>query len=199
MTPDRKEKILLAAKTCFSKYGFDKTTLDDIGEMVGMNKVSLYYYFKNKETIFTEVAIREADENSAILIDRVQAIQGCKAKLMTWIEEGFKFNHANSLIHQLTLDTLKKLTPQLEELKASAFKKGVVYLTAILKSGQENNELIDCDIQKVAQTIQTVIYAIKESTYMRAKAVINGTINLATMTKEIQFTVALIIDGITKR
>jgi AcrR family transcriptional regulator len=38
-----------------------KITLDNIGMLVGLNKASLYYYYKNKESIFCIVIFREAD------------------------------------------------------------------------------------------------------------------------------------------
>lgn len=50
-----KEKIQQAAFKCVARYGFEKTTLDDIAKEVGLNKASLYYYYKNKEEIFLEI------------------------------------------------------------------------------------------------------------------------------------------------
>jgi TetR/AcrR family transcriptional regulator, biofilm operon repressor len=50
-----KEKIRAAAYKCVARFGFEKTTLDDIAKEVGLNKASLYYYYKNKEDIFLEI------------------------------------------------------------------------------------------------------------------------------------------------
>ena len=50
-----KEKIRAAAHKCVARFGFEKTTLDDIAKEVGLNKASLYYYYKNKEDIFLEI------------------------------------------------------------------------------------------------------------------------------------------------
>lgn len=50
-----KEKIQQAAFKCVARFGFEKTTLDDIAKEVGLNKASLYYYYKNKEEIFLEI------------------------------------------------------------------------------------------------------------------------------------------------
>ncbi len=48
---DKREDILRAASVVFQKYGFMKTTLDDIARECGMKNTALYYYFKNKENI----------------------------------------------------------------------------------------------------------------------------------------------------
>lgn len=50
-----KQKIQQAAFKCVARYGFEKTTLDDIAQEVGLNKASLYYYYKNKEDIFLDI------------------------------------------------------------------------------------------------------------------------------------------------
>lgn len=48
---DKREDILRAASVVFQKYGFVKTTLDDIARECGMKNTALYYYFENKENI----------------------------------------------------------------------------------------------------------------------------------------------------
>ena len=50
----RKDQIKTAALRCFSQYGYNKTTMDDIANAIGMKKASLYYYYKNKENIICE-------------------------------------------------------------------------------------------------------------------------------------------------
>lgn len=56
-----RENILKIARTIFSKYGYKKTTLDDIANAVRKGKSSLYYYFKSKEDLFQAVIMKEVD------------------------------------------------------------------------------------------------------------------------------------------
>jgi len=56
-----REIILKIAREIFSKYGFKKTTLDDIANAVRKGKSSLYYYFKSKEDLFQAVIMKEVD------------------------------------------------------------------------------------------------------------------------------------------
>jgi AcrR family transcriptional regulator len=196
MAPDRKQEILIAAGKCFTKYGYDKTTLDDIGEMVGMNKVSLYYYFKNKEAIFAELITGEADKYSESIRNKVESIDNCKEKILSWIKEGFKYNETNSILHQLSFESLKRLSPQLEELKNYAKDKGTEYLKTILKNCRIRNEIIACDVNKVAQTIQNVAYSMKDYAYQHARTNQNSEVDFKGMVDEILFAVSLILDGI---
>jgi AcrR family transcriptional regulator len=56
-----REAILKIAQEIFSKYGYKKTTLDDIANAVRKGKSSLYYYFKSKEDLFQAVVMKEVE------------------------------------------------------------------------------------------------------------------------------------------
>ncbi|MDO4179482.1 MAG: TetR/AcrR family transcriptional regulator [Phascolarctobacterium sp.] len=45
-------RILLAAEEIFSKYGYEKATLDEIISLADVGKGTLYKYFGNKEQLF---------------------------------------------------------------------------------------------------------------------------------------------------
>ncbi len=49
---DKKQEILDAASELFLRYGYRKTTLDDVANAVRIRKSTLYHYFNNKEDLF---------------------------------------------------------------------------------------------------------------------------------------------------
>lgn len=49
-------RILTAATTLFARYGFKRTTMEDIATEAGLSRASLYNQFRNKEDIFREKA-----------------------------------------------------------------------------------------------------------------------------------------------
>ncbi len=51
----RLNEIINAAKKFFFVKGYDKITMDEIAKEAEVNKALLYYYFKNKETLFFAV------------------------------------------------------------------------------------------------------------------------------------------------
>jgi len=67
----RGESIINIASEIFQKYGFKKTTIDDIAEAAHKGKSSLYYYFKSKEEIFKAVIEKEAKIIKSILTEIV--------------------------------------------------------------------------------------------------------------------------------
>ena len=56
----KKEIIVRAAKELFFRFGFSKTSMEDIAGESGLAKPTLYYYYENKEAIFNEIVLEEA-------------------------------------------------------------------------------------------------------------------------------------------
>jgi AcrR family transcriptional regulator len=48
----RKEQILNAAVGVFGKFGFKKTSVDDLAAAAGISKQGLYLHFSSKEEVF---------------------------------------------------------------------------------------------------------------------------------------------------
>ena len=49
---DKKIQILEAALDAFARYGYKKTTLDDVASALDMTKGNLYLYFQNKKDLY---------------------------------------------------------------------------------------------------------------------------------------------------
>ncbi len=56
---DTRKKILSVAKKLFSRFGFHKTSMDEIAKIARKAKGSLYYHFASKEELFKEVVSKE--------------------------------------------------------------------------------------------------------------------------------------------
>jgi len=59
---DVKDLIVESATRFFSRYGFHKTTMDEIAKYIHKAKGVLYYYFKSKEELFNEVLKQELSD-----------------------------------------------------------------------------------------------------------------------------------------
>ena len=58
---EQKAMIVAAAANLFSRFGLEKTTMEDIAKASKKGKSSLYYYFKSKEQVFAEVIKKEME------------------------------------------------------------------------------------------------------------------------------------------
>jgi AcrR family transcriptional regulator len=60
--------IIIAAQDIFARFGFKKTTMNDIARAAHKAKSSIYRYFKSKEEIFQTIVERE----SQILKEKIE-------------------------------------------------------------------------------------------------------------------------------
>jgi AcrR family transcriptional regulator len=53
----RREAILVAATGVFLRYGFKKTSMDDLARAAGLSRQGLYLYFATKDALFKEALL----------------------------------------------------------------------------------------------------------------------------------------------
>ncbi|HEY7398874.1 MAG TPA: helix-turn-helix domain-containing protein [Gaiellaceae bacterium] len=70
---DMRERILDVALELFNEQGYDKTSLREIAERLGVTKAALYYHFERKADILLELHFRLHDLGAGLLdeIDRL--------------------------------------------------------------------------------------------------------------------------------
>jgi AcrR family transcriptional regulator len=56
--PSTRERILDVALQLFNEQGYDKTSLREIADRLGVTKAALYYHFERKEDILLELHLR---------------------------------------------------------------------------------------------------------------------------------------------
>ena len=52
----KREAILSAAETLFRRYGYRRTSMEDIAKETGMSRPSVYSHFKNKDEVFRSLS-----------------------------------------------------------------------------------------------------------------------------------------------
>ncbi|MEI7554735.1 TetR/AcrR family transcriptional regulator [Candidatus Chlorohelix sp.] len=58
---ETRRKLLTAAEELFDQLGYEDTGIRDVMERVGVKEPTVYYYFKDKKTLFIEVMKRKLD------------------------------------------------------------------------------------------------------------------------------------------
>ncbi len=67
-----REEILNGARDLFERFGFKKTTMEDIARQVGRSKSALYYYYKTKEEIFEAVILNDIANTEALVAEAIR-------------------------------------------------------------------------------------------------------------------------------
>ena len=64
-----RERLFAAGRSCFTRYGLKKTTIDDLVKPVGIAKSSYYLFFESKESLYVELMMAEMPAMMERLID----------------------------------------------------------------------------------------------------------------------------------
>ena len=80
-----RKKIVITAGEIFSRFGFKKTTMDEIAKALKMGKSSIYYYFSSKEEIFESVVLYEADVLRNELTTAIKSVDSPVEKLRNYV------------------------------------------------------------------------------------------------------------------
>jgi len=75
-----REEILNGARELFERFGFKKTTMEDIAKQIGKSKSALYYYYKTKEEIFEAFILNEIEITQANVVEVVKEEESAARK-----------------------------------------------------------------------------------------------------------------------
>jgi AcrR family transcriptional regulator len=167
---DVKRSIVESATKYFSKYGFYKTTMDEIAKHIHKAKGVLYYYFKSKEELFNEVLKQELN-NVKMELNKITV--GGNDSLNILLEKYFP----------MRFKLLYKAVNYHETLKADFFEKYHFVkdvrddfaeferkqLTFILKKGKKEGYLDIKNINSTVNIIMMVVNSIEIPLFLQNK------------------------------
>lgn len=154
---DFRDTIVENAKTVFSKFGFRKTTMDEIAASVRKGKSSIYYYFSSKEDVFNAVVEQEANELRQQILEKVRDADSALAKLRAYIITRLKtLDKMNNLSNALRNDYLMHLN-FIAELRIRYRDEEIQAVKDILEYGVREEHLNIPDVDITATTVVLVI------------------------------------------
>ena len=80
-----RKKIIITSGHIFSRYGYKKTTMDEISRALKMGKSSIYYYFRSKEEIFEAVVLHEANILRHELTTAIKSVESPVEKMKNYV------------------------------------------------------------------------------------------------------------------
>ncbi len=138
----KKERILAAATDLFSRWGYNKTSLDEVARGAHIAKATIYYYFSSKERLFIDAIRNKAEELFAKLDDELESLDSFEDKLSCFLRLPMTYIFENmpiliEALHQIPPDYLESL----EELRNDYRARMNSLLGGIMDYGQKTGIL----------------------------------------------------------
>lgn len=156
-----REAIINAASMVFGKYGYKKTTLEDITTYLNIGKTGIYYYFKNKEDIFREVIKKEAKCLHDTLIQQIDLADSPLNKFENYVHTRMTFlKRVGNYYSAIRLDLLEQLE-FINETRKDFDDIEIQIIEKILEEGCENKFFVIDNLPETAQTIALTLKSLE--------------------------------------
>jgi len=164
---DVSEIILNSAKTIFARYGFKKTTMDEIAQAARKGKSSIYHYFKSKEDIFKAIVEKEADELSAAIAKAINAETTSEKKIRAYVLARMKgINNLTNLYSALKDEYLEHYS-FIENVRVKYDTEEVNTIKGMLKTGVEDGQFKIEDINLTAFALVTALKGLEYPLFIK--------------------------------
>lgn len=163
---NRKKEFLKTSLELFAEKGYDKTTIQDIIDQMGVSRGTFYHYFSSKEDIIITIA-REYVNGAIYLIKRIAEKRDLNAveKINNLMESVNQYK-AQQEEHRLTVKGIfsKEKNIKLERKIESAFKGDALkYLKKIIDQGIEEGSFDTINSRELTEFMLTAINSMNAS------------------------------------
>ena len=190
----KRTQIISAAKICFAQFGYDKTTLDDIGKRMGLNKSSLYYYFKNKEEIFTAVVLEEADNIVEELQSEIESKVSPEERIQFYMRKRLGYYKKILSLHQLSAESLRQIQPGFHQLYSNILLREITFIQRQILL--IDNNIPEAQAKKIAELIIISADGIKHDEILYNNPDIFKEPDYSRIETNIEFLIRLVLQGV---
>ncbi|MCK4539445.1 MAG: TetR/AcrR family transcriptional regulator [Candidatus Krumholzibacteria bacterium] len=156
---DTRETLLRSAQKLFARFGFNKTTVDEIASAAHIAKSTLYHHFASKEEIFRAVIEREGKTLAERIRDAVGAADTPQDKLRTYVIT--RMGHLRELanFYSALRDEYLEHYPFIESVRQKDFEDEMAMFREILSDGVRKKvlNLKDGDVEVTALAVITAL------------------------------------------
>ncbi len=132
----KRDHIVSVARDVFKKFGYKKTTMNDIAKAAGKGKSSIYYYFESKKAIFKNVILSEAIIYRNKVLDSISNADNPLEKLKSYIMIRLQTDRILSNFHRAINDPYLKHIKFVKKLKDLYDREEFSIFRSILEDGE---------------------------------------------------------------
>lgn len=140
--PETRDRLLSAAITLFAEKGYNATSIREIIDAAGVTRPVLYYYFENKEALFTYLVEQQFALATAEIDQIFLSIADCPHRLRTLAKTVFKRAKSSPEMLRILLNFF--FAPTIDEMrldKEALGRERFDRIVAIMREGVASGEV----------------------------------------------------------
>lgn len=166
-----RKKIINTAGQIFSRFGFRKTTMDEISKALKMGKSSIYYYFPGKEEIFEAVVLNEANILRNELTKAIKSVDSPLEKMRNYVFVRMKAFEKLSNYYNAIFDKNLDHFDFVETVRAKYDREELAILRLILYDGARKKVFSVTNSEFTALAVQTALKGLEVPLFWKKKEV----------------------------
>lgn len=166
-----RKKIINTAGQIFSRFGFRKTTMDEISKALKMGKSSIYYYFPGKEEIFEAVVLNEANILRNELTKAIKSVDSPLEKMRNYVFVRMKAFEKLSNYYNAIFDKNLDHFDFVETIRAKYDREELAILRLILYDGARKKVFSVTNSEFTALAVQTALKGLEVPLFWKKKEV----------------------------
>lgn len=147
----KKQSILEVAQKIFSRFGFNKTTMDEIAKAARMGKATLYHYFRDKEQLFYEVVRNEAKTMQDAIANAIQDITDPKERLRVYMTVRIECLNKFAIAYSALRDEYLEHLSSIKKFRADFIAYEMRVLTSIFRDGVDKKIFSIINIHEIVK------------------------------------------------
>lgn len=188
---DTRLAVIKAAQNIFAKFGYKKTTVDDIARAAHKVKSTIYQYFGSKEEIFQTIVEKESQILKEEIKKAIKAQDNPKKKLLTYVITRMRILKELSNFYNALRDEYLEHFVFIEKIRKKYLKDEINTIKKILKNGVDQGTFVIKDLELTACMI---VIALKGLEYPLIKE-----IEVLSNEQGIDSLLGILFSGIEKR
>ncbi|HBE40213.1 MAG TPA: TetR family transcriptional regulator [Bacteroidales bacterium] len=164
-----RKRIIVTAGEIFRRYGFKKSSMDEIATALKMGKSSIYYYFASKEEIFKAVILYEANILRNELTTAIKSVESPIEKLRNYVFVRMKSFEKLSNYYNAIFDKNLNHFDFIESVRVKYDREELAILRLILYHGARQKVFNVPNSEFTALAVQTALKGLEVPLFWKKK------------------------------
>ena len=147
LTQMRQKQILNVATCIFSEKGFARTQVDEIANLAGLGKGTVYRYFKDKKNLFLSVADRGIENLKDLVLEAMAKEKEPLDKIKKAIKAYLKFFEDNSSLIGILIHEQSEFQKRIQKRYFDHYYEHINKMEEVFRQGIAKGQIKKIDVK----------------------------------------------------